>query len=141
MPEIRFVLPGTATKKNSPQPGHRPSAAFQRWEDEGIVVLRRVRALYGALLPITTPAELEITVHVKGPEGDAAGYLQAVGDLLDGTRARFAHRKEERRLKLQLPFCCDYQVIVDDKLFNRGTHARVGRCTAGEPRVEVVIKW
>jgi hypothetical protein len=142
MPDLRFTLPGHATKKNSPQPGHRPSAAFEDWEGEGIKVLRRLRLTSDLPLPITTPATLDIVVHVRGCEGDAVGYAQAVGDLLDGTRARFAHRKEERRLKLGLPFVCDYQIVVDDRLFNRGVSARVVRCAAIElARVEVVIRW
>ena len=142
MRELHITIPGHATKKNSPQSNHRPSAAFEDWEAEGIKVLRRLRLTSDLPLPITTPATLDIMVHVRGSEGDAAGYVQAVGDLLDATRARFAHRKMERKLKLGTPFACDYQIIVDDKLFNRGVSARVVRCAAVElARVEVVIRW
>ena len=147
---LHFTLPGHATKKNSPRAGHRPSAAFEEWEDRAIYVLRHVRAgrLHSEIeglaqaLPLTRSCKLKISVHVKGPEGDAAGYLQAVGDVLDGTRARFAHRKQCRRLKQDLPFVCDYQIVVDDKQFNSGVSARVVRCAPDEqPRVEVTITW
>ena len=144
MPELRFTLQGHATKKNSPQPGHRPSVAFQAWEDLAIQTLRRVRraspAGIAGLLPLSCPCTLDITVFVKGPEGDAFGYGQAVGDLLDATRAKFAHKKKERQLKVALPFSCDYQIVTDDKLFNLGASVRVLR-DKDNPRIEVKITW
>lgn len=151
MPELRFVLPGTATKKNSNQLGHRPSAAFEKWETEAIRVLRLIRTAHdpqrsqrlggtALQLPISTPAILDITVYVKGNEGDGAGYVQAVGDVLDGTAAKVAHRKKERKLQLGGPLCCDWQIITDDRLFNKGLSARVIR-VKDDPRVEVRITW
>ena len=141
MPELRFTLEGHATKKNSPQPGHRPSTAFQAWEDAAIRALRHLRkSAPPGLLPLSCPCTIDITVYVKGPEGDAFGYGQAVGDLLDATRAKFAHKKKERQLKVTLPFVCDYQIVTDDKLFNRGVSVRVLR-DKDNPRIEVKITW
>lgn len=141
MPELRFTLEGHATKKNSPRPGHRPSEAFEAWEDSAIHTLRRLRkSAPPGLLPLSCPCTIDITVYVKGPEGDAFGYGQAVGDLLDATRAKFAHKKKERQLKVALPFSCDYQIVTDDKLFNLGASVRVLR-DKDNPRIEVKITW
>ena len=62
-----------------------------------------------------------------------------MGDLLDGTRAKNAHRATERKLGRKLPFACDYQIVTDDKLFNRGLHVRV--TPAKESWVELVLTW
>ena len=141
MPELRFTLEGHATKKNSPRPGHRPSEAFEAWEDSAIRALRQVRKMAPpGMLPLSCPCTIDITVYVKGAEGDAFGYGQAVGDVLDATRAKFAHKKKERQLKVSLPFQCDYQIVTDDKLFNQGVTARVLR-DKGDPRIEVKITW
>lgn len=139
MPSLQIVLPGHATKKNSTQSGHRPSKAFQKWEDACIPILRRLRAERKDL-PIGTAANLSITVHVKGPEGDAFGYGQAVGDLLDGTRARFAHQRMQRQLGALLPFKCDYQIVENDRLFNLSASICVIR-TDNNPRTEIIIEW
>ena len=141
MPELRFTLTGHATKKNSKQVGHRPSEAFETWEGAAIRVLRQLRRMDTArILPLSCPCTIDITVYVKGPEGDAFGYGQAVGDLLDATRAKFAHKKKERQLKVALPFSCDYQIVTDDKLFNLGASVRVLR-DKDNPRIEVKITW
>ena len=144
MPELRFTLPGTpATKKNSPRPGHRPSGAFAAWEEITIPTLRQIRGLAarrGLALPLTCPCTIDLTIYIKGPEGDGWGYAQAVGDVLDGTKARFAHRKREQQLKVNLPFSCDYQIVTDDKLFNLGASVRVLR-DKDNPRIEVKITW
>ena len=141
MPELRFTLTGHATKKNHKQVDNRPSAAFEEWEAATIRVLRQLRRMDTArILPLSCPCTIDLTVFVKGPEGDAAGYVQAVGDVLDGTKARNAHRKKERQLKVSLPFSCDYQIVTDDKLFNKGVSARVLR-DRDDPRVEVKITW
>ena len=94
-------------------------------------------------LPLPCPCTIEAVFHIRGPEGDAGGYMDALCDVLDGTRLKAAHRKAERRLKLGVPFACDWQIVADDRQFNAGFGpARVVRCAAGaEPRVEVVIRW
>lgn len=142
MPDLRFTISGPPrTKKNSPRPGHRPSGAFAAWEESAIPALRHLRkSAPPGLLPLSCPCTLDITVYVKGPEGDAFGYGQAVGDLLDATRAKFAHKKKERQLKVSLPFSCDYQIVTDDKLFNLGASVRVLR-DKDNPRIEVKITW
>ena len=153
MPELRFVILGQArTKKNRQQANHRPSAPFVAWEDGAIPQLRRLRAEHARLvaaglsagtLPLTVPCTIEAVFYIKGPEGDAGGYMDGLCDLLDGTRLKAAHRKQEKRLKLGVPFVCDWQIVGDDRQFNAGFGpARVVRCAAGaEPRVEVVIRW
>lgn len=139
MPSLQIVLPGHATKKNSTQSGHRPSKAFQKWEDACIPILRRLR-VERKDLPISTPAAVTITVYVKGPEGDAFGYGQAVSDVLDGTRAKFAHQRAQRQLGALLPFECDYQIIENDRLFNLGASICVIR-SDDDPRTEIRIEW
>jgi hypothetical protein len=86
-----------------------PSEAYIEWE-AGILLLKgRIRSgLRGVPLPIDAPVEIEARIFREKRTGDLAGYLQAIGDVIQAEVIRDA--KLVRR---------GLGIIRDDSLIHR----------------------
>jgi len=62
-----------------------PSEAYEQWEAaairESMVIKAKLRAM-GVDLPIMAPISVEALIYRERDTGDAVGYYQAVGDML-----------------------------------------------------------
>jgi len=104
-----------------------PSEAYIVWEQHILTLASDIkRGLAGVTLPIDAPVAIEATVYRQQLTGDLAGYLQAIGDVIQEPVIR-AGKMTRRGLG----------IIKDDALIHCWD-ARLD-CDPANPRIELRI--
>lgn len=134
-----------------------PSEAFMKWERLIMDQKHVVRHLFGDKIPIIGPVSVKALIYRDAARGDAAGYYQAIGDVLQSpmwqcTRPERLGKCGRRVRSMDTPQKCPHcdwtimrmkhdglGVILDDDLIENWNKSE-RRVDREHPRVELSVK-